>query len=52
MWHETYATSPGSHESVYLNMPPFGAGRAVSLQGAVGGRQSAASRLGATPREP
>ena len=52
IWHETYAASPGSHESVYVNMPPFGLGRAASLQEAVGERQSAAGRLGATSREP
>jgi GH15 family glucan-1,4-alpha-glucosidase len=52
IWHETYAASPGSHESVYVNMPSFGLGRAASLQEAVGGRQSAAGRLGATPSEP
>ena len=52
IWHETYAASPGSHESVYVNMPPFGLGRAASLQEAVGCRQSAAGRLSATPREP
>ena len=52
IWHETYAASPGSHESVYVNMPPFGLGRAASLQEAVDGRQSAAGRLSATSREP
>ena len=52
IWHETYAASPGSHESVYVNMPPFGLGRAASLQEAVGDRQSASGRLNATPREP
>lgn len=45
IWHETYAASPGSHESVYVNMPAFGLGRAGSLQKATGGRQSAAGRL-------
>lgn len=52
IWHETYAASPGSHESVYVNMPYFGLGRAASLQEAVGGRQSAAGRLSATRHEP
>lgn len=52
IWHETYAASPGSHESVYVNMPPFGLGRAASLQEAVGDRQSASGRLTATSREP
>ena len=52
IWHETYAASAGSHESVYVNMPPFGLGRAASLQEAVGDRQSASGRLSAIPREP
>ena len=52
IWHETYAASPGSHESVYVNMPPFGLGRAASLQEAVGDRHSASGRLSAAAREP
>ena len=47
IWHETYAASPGSYENVYVNMPPFGLGKAGTLQAASGGRQSAAGRLGA-----
>jgi hypothetical protein len=45
IWHETYAASPGSYESVYVNMPAFGLGKAGSLQVAAGGRQSASGRL-------
>lgn len=45
IWHETYAASPGSYESVYVNMPAFGLGKAGSLQPAAGGRQSASGRL-------
>lgn len=45
IWHETYQASAGSHENVYVNMPPFGLGRAGVLQPATGGRQSAAGRL-------
>ena len=52
IWHETYAASLGSYESVYVNMPPFGLGKAGSLREAVGDRQSAADRLSANPREP
>ena len=51
IWHETYAASPGSHESVYVNMPPFGLGKAGLMQEAVGGRQSAAGRLDVGTRE-
>ena len=47
IWHETYAASPGSYENVYVNMPPFGLGKAGSLRPASGGRQSAAGRLDA-----
>lgn len=46
IWHETYAASRGSHENVYVNMPPFGLGRAGTLQKAADGRQSASGRLG------
>ncbi|WP_413438039.1 DUF4188 domain-containing protein [Sulfuriferula sp. GW1] len=47
IWHETYAASPGTYESIYVNMPLFGLGRAGSVQVASGGRQSAAGRLNA-----
>ena len=45
IWHETYAASPGTHENVYVNMPPFGLGKAGTLRPASGGRQTAAGRL-------
>jgi hypothetical protein len=47
IWHETYAVSPGTYENVYVNMPPFGLGKAGNLHPASGGRQSAAGRLSA-----
>ena len=46
IWHETYAVSPGNYENVYVNMPPFGLGRAGEIQIASGGKESAAGRLG------
>jgi hypothetical protein len=46
IWHETYKASAGSHESVYVNMPAFGLGKAGVLAPATGGRQSASGRLG------
>jgi hypothetical protein len=49
IWHETYAASPGSYENVYVNMPPFGLGKAGTLQPAIGGMHSAANRLGQRP---
>ncbi len=48
IWHETYAVKPGGYENIYINMPPFGLGRAGSVQPASGARESAAGRL----REP
>lgn len=44
-WHETYVVPEGAYESVYINMPEFGLGRAtgvipVGLRG-----ESAAERL-------
>ena len=47
IWHETYPVSAGNYESVYVNMPRFGLGRAGVLQPASGGRESASGRLGA-----
>ena len=45
IWHETYAASPGSYENIYVNMPPFGLGRAGTLHEATRARQSARDRL-------
>jgi len=52
IWHETYAASPGTYENIYVNMPPFGLGKAGSLHMATGGRQSAAGRLNAHTKVP
>ncbi|MET8245885.1 DUF4188 domain-containing protein [Streptomyces sp. NPDC005202] len=30
-WHETYVVPAGSHESIYMNMPEFGLGRATGV---------------------
>jgi hypothetical protein len=45
IWHETYTVSPGTFESVYVNMPPFGLGRAGTLWPATGKKLSASGRL-------
>ena len=45
IWHETYQVSPGGYENVYVNMPPFGLGRAGKLQEAKGDLKSASDRL-------
>ena len=47
IWHETYRARPGEYESVYLNMPAFGLGKAAGLREALGHRASAAGRLAA-----
>jgi len=52
IWHESYKVSSGNYESVYVNMPRFGLGRAGVLQPASGGRQSASGRLGAGRGQP
>jgi hypothetical protein len=48
IWHETYKIHPHHHESVYVNMPPFGLGRAGQSLPATGNRESARGRLGHT----
>ncbi|CAM3537103.1 DUF4188 domain-containing protein [Deinococcus frigens] len=46
IWHETYRVQPGQYETVYVNMPKFGLGRAGTLVPASGRRESAAGRMG------
>ena len=48
VWHESYLASPGSYENIYVNMPPFGLGRAGTLYEASGKRATAAERLRAS----
>lgn len=50
IWHETFAVSAGAYESVYVNMPAFGLGRAGGLEAATGRKHSAADRLGRSPK--
>lgn len=45
IWHETYSVSPGGHESMYVNMPPFGLGKVGKLERASGPNQFADGRL-------
>ena len=52
IWHETYAAAPGTYETFYGNMPPFGLGKAGRLELAAGGKQSAAGRLGRAENAP
>ena len=52
IWHETYVVSPGAYENIYVNMPPFGLGKAGTVYPATGGKQSAATRLGVPENAP
>ncbi|UBV44720.1 DUF4188 domain-containing protein (plasmid) [Deinococcus taeanensis] len=45
IWHETYQVTAGAYETVYVNMPPTGLGRAGTLIPATGPRQTAQRRL-------
>ena len=45
IWHETYAVAAGRHESIYVNMPAFGLGRAGTLEAATGHKHRASDRL-------
>lgn len=48
IWHETYVVRPGSYETIYNNMPPWGLGVAGRLVEARGHRKAARERLKAT----
>jgi len=43
IWHETYQVARGAYENIYVNMPPFGLGKAGILHRA-GSRQHAPQR--------
>jgi hypothetical protein len=45
VWHETYVIDRGKHESVYVNMPPFGLGAVGELVPAEGHYAHASARL-------
>jgi hypothetical protein len=47
IWHETYAVAAGAHETIYVNMPGFGLGKATGLVPATGRRETARGRLSA-----
>jgi hypothetical protein len=46
IFHETYRVGPGTAESLYGNMPPFGMGAAVGIVPIAARGQSAARRMG------
>ena len=45
VWHETYRIKEENYETVYVNMPPFGLGKATKSVPASGRRESAAGRM-------
>jgi hypothetical protein len=45
VWHETYRIKEGSYETIYVNMPPFGLGKATKSVSASGRKESAAGRM-------
>lgn len=45
IFHETYAISAGSYETIYGNMPPIGLGKVAGLLPAMGSRNEARSRM-------
>lgn len=49
--HETYAESPGTYKTMYVNKPLLCLGKAKLLQPTAVVRHSAASRLGAAKRQ-
>lgn len=49
IWHETYRVPAGNFETVYLNMPAFGLGKATGLAEALGHRVHAEGRLTGKP---
>ena len=51
IFHETYRVGPGTAESLYGNMPPFGMGAAVGAAPVAARGQSAARRMGTTPTD-
>jgi hypothetical protein len=44
IWHETYLVRAGEYEAIYANMPPFGLGRAGTLE-PIGAESRARSRM-------
>jgi Domain of unknown function (DUF4188) len=45
VWHETYRIKDGTYETIYVNMPPFGLGKATKSVSVSGRRESAAGRM-------
>lgn len=45
VWHETYCITAGAYETIYVNMPAFGLGKAGTLREATGPLANAAGRI-------
>lgn len=45
IFHETYVVPAGGHESIYVNMPPFGLGKVAGVTPATGSRNEARGRM-------
>jgi hypothetical protein len=45
IFHETYAVPQGGHETVYVNMPPWGLGKVAGVAPATGSRAEARGRM-------
>lgn len=45
VWHETYRVAAGDRETIYLNMPPFGFGKAVGTEPVGNGTATATQRM-------
>lgn len=45
VWHETYVGQPGMREVIYVNMPPFGLGKAVGTERVGKGSATAVQRM-------
>ena len=50
IWHETYVVEPGTYETVYVHMPPFGLGKVGPVVPADGELKTAKGRLAAAAR--
>lgn len=45
IFHETYLVSAAAHETLYVNMPPFGLGKVAGVIPATGSRNAARGRM-------
>ena len=46
IWHETYTVAPGQYETIHVNMPRFGLGRAMEHVAVTGRLDNARARMG------